>query len=115
MQELANILFDFYVNSGTHASSLLQKVINDMGTAPPLVVDGGVGQGTMTALNALAQDEVYKRYKQGRIAYYQALGKSYPEFVKGWLNRVAAFPDLQGTYSDPENAVILCSPELCFA
>ncbi len=97
MQELANILFDFYVNSGTHASSLLQKVINDMGAKPALVVDGGMGQGTMAALGALAQEEVYKRYKQGRIAYYEGLGKTYPEFLNGWLKRANAFPDLQGT------------------
>lgn len=97
LQELANIVFDFYVNSGTHASSLLQRVLNEMGASPQLVVDGGVGQSTLAALNALAQAEVYKRYKQGRIEYYEGLGKQFPEFLHGWLNRVAAFPDLQGT------------------
>jgi hypothetical protein len=41
--------------------------------------------------------EVYRRYKQGRIDYYQGLVKKNPsleKFLKGWLNRVASFPDL---------------------
>ena len=32
-QELANNVFDFYVNSGSHATSLLQSVVNDMGAS----------------------------------------------------------------------------------
>ncbi len=93
-QGLANILFDFYVNSGTHASSLLQQTVNTMGAKPPLIVDGGMGVSTLKALESLPLDEVYQQYKAGRAAYYEALGKKYPRFVKGWLNRVNAFPDL---------------------
>lgn len=92
LQELANIVFDFYVNGGTHATCLLQKVLNAMGSS--LVVDGTLGPGSMQALLALPQDEVYAKYKQGRIDYYQQLGQKYPQFVKGWMNRVNCFPDL---------------------
>jgi len=56
--------------------------------------DGVIGPGSIQALGALPQQEVYRRFKQGRIAYYQALGQKYPKFLQGWLNRVNSFPDL---------------------
>ena len=80
------------VNSGTHATKLLQQVLNGMGAH--LVEDGTIGPGTVKTLAGLDQVQVYRKYKQGRIAYYQALGQRFPQFVKGWLNRVNAFPDL---------------------
>ena len=89
-QDLADIVCDFYVNAGTHATSLLQQVLNNMGAN--LVVDGGIGNATLQALAAQPQDQVYQAYRQGRINYYQALGQRYPQFLKGWLNRVNAFP-----------------------
>jgi lysozyme family protein len=92
LQELANIVCDFYVNAGTHATSLLQQVIQTMGGS--VSVDGCIGPATMKALEALAQDQVYQHYKAGRIAYYQQLGQRYPQFLQGWLKRVNAFPDL---------------------
>jgi len=51
----------------------------------------------MTALASLDQTDVYRRYKSGRITYYQNLAQSQPplsKFLKGWLNRVNSFPDL---------------------
>ena len=92
LQDLANITCDFYVNAGGHASKLLQHVLNNLGAH--VVEDGSIGAGTMQALAGLDQVQVYRQYKQGRIAYYQALGQRFPQFVKGWLNRVNAFPDL---------------------
>lgn len=94
LQELANILFDFYVNAGTHASSLLQTVINNMLPQPSLTVDGGIGRNTLDALATLPQNDVYNNYKQGRIHYYENLGVVHPKFLRGWLNRVNIFPDL---------------------
>ncbi len=92
LQELANIMCDFYVNAGTHATTLLQRVMNDMGTS--VAVDGKIGPASIEVLNGLDQNEVYRRYKQGRISYYQSLGQKYPRFLQGWLNRVNSFPDL---------------------
>lgn len=92
LQDLANIVCDFYVNAGTHATSLLQQVIQDMGAS--VVVDGCIGPATMQALATLDQTDVYRKYKAGRVAYYQQLGQKYPEFLQGWLNRVNSFPDL---------------------
>ncbi len=92
MQELANIVCDFYVNSGTHATSLLQTVMGSMGAK--VAVDGVFGPQSLQALLPLDQVTVYRHYKQGRIDYYQQLGVKYPMFLKGWLNRVNAFPNL---------------------
>ena len=92
LQELANIVCDFYVNSGTHATILLQQIMNRMGAT--VAQDGAIGPASIQALNSLNQLEVYRAYKQGRISFYQALGQRFPQFVKGWLNRVNSFPDL---------------------
>lgn len=97
LQDLANIVFDFQVNAGASASKLLQRVLNDLGAKPPLAVDGDIGQVTMTALKGMNATEVYRRYKQGRIDYYNNLAAQRPalgKFLKGWLNRVNSFPDL---------------------
>ena len=92
LQDLANIVCDFYVNAGTHATKLLQHVMNGMGAT--LIEDGAIGTGSLQALAGLPQDQVYRQYKQGRIAYYQALGQRFPQFLQGWLKRVNSFPDI---------------------
>lgn len=100
-QELANIVFDFQVNAGANASSLLQRVLNEMGAKPQLIVDGRIGESTLAALDTLDCQDVYTKYKQGRKDYYTNLVKQRPalqKFLKGWLKRVDSFPD---TVSDP--------------
>jgi len=92
LQDLANIVCDFYVNAGTHATILLQRIMNGMGAN--IAEDGGIGPASIRALNALSQVDVYRQYKQARIAYYQSLGQKYPQFLKGWLNRVNSFPNV---------------------
>jgi len=92
LQDLANIVCDFYVNAGTHATRLLQTIMNSMGANA--VEDGMIGPASIQALDGLDQAQVYRKYKEGRISYYQQLGQRYPMFLKGWLSRVAAFPDL---------------------
>jgi lysozyme family protein len=97
LQELADIVFDFQVNAGDSASKLLQKVLNDLGARPPLAVDGAIGPATMAALKSVDPAEVFRRYKQGRIDYYQDLVARRPalgKFLKGWLIRVDSFPAL---------------------
>jgi len=96
LQDLANILCDFYVNAGANATKLFQRVLNDMGAALPIT--GKVGPQTMAALQTQDQKQVYGNYKQGRIDYYNNLVKKNPKmkkFLKGWMNRVNAFPDLK--------------------
>jgi lysozyme family protein len=92
LQDLANIVCDFYINAGTHATKLLQHVMNNLGAN--LVEDGSIGAASLQTLAGLPQVEVYRQYKQGRVAYYQALGQRYPQFLNGWLNRVNSFPNL---------------------
>jgi lysozyme family protein len=92
LQDLANILCDFYVNAGTHATTLLQQVLNKTGAN--LVVDGKIGPASIQFLNGVDETSVYRQYKQGRIQYYQGLGQRYPKFLQGWLNRVNSFPEL---------------------
>ncbi len=92
LQHLANIVCDFFVNSGVHATILLQRIMNELGSQ--VAQDGVIGPASIQALNGLDQAEVYRRYKQGRISYYQELGQRFPTFLKGWLNRVNSFPDL---------------------
>jgi lysozyme family protein len=91
-QDLANIVCDFFVNAGSHATKLLQRVLNNMGAN--VVEDGTIGPASLQALAGFDEVQVYRQYKQGRIGYYQALGQKYPQFLQGWLNRVNSFPDL---------------------
>lgn len=98
-QELANLVCDFYVNAGSNATKLLQKVLNGMGAK--VEEDGVMGEATMQALAQLPAAKVHSAYKQGRIAYYRALGKKFPRFLQGWLNRVNSFPDLYAKTDDP--------------
>lgn len=92
LQDLANIVCDFYVNAGTHATLLLQRVLNGMGAH--LAEDGGIGPSSVESLNSFDQVAVYRQYKQDRINYYQSLAQKFPQFLNGWLNRVNAFPNL---------------------
>ena len=92
LQDLANIVCDFYVNAGTHATLLLQRILNGLGAQ--VVEDGAIGPASIRALSNLDSVAVYRQYKQGRIAYYQNLGRRYPQFLAGWLKRANAFPDL---------------------
>jgi lysozyme family protein len=97
LQELANMVFDFYVNAGVNASKLLQSILNAMGANPSLVIDGSIGPATLQSLQGMDQKVVYQHYKQGRIEYYYELVANHPsltKFLQGWLKRVNAFPDL---------------------
>lgn len=96
LQDLANILCDFYVNAGAAAAKLLQTILNEKD--PSVTVDGVIGPACMSALAGADQAEVYMRFKQGRINYYRSLAQRQPslaKFLNGWLNRVNAFPDIQ--------------------
>jgi len=95
-QPLAEIVFDFYVNAGSAAVKLLQRVINESGATPPLAVDGGFGPGTLRALQSADAVDLYRRYRRGRAEYYQDLVQRRPplaKFLNGWLNRVNSFPE----------------------
>src|SRR5581483_3916516 len=67
LQELANIVCDFFVNAGAHATVLLQKILNGKGAY--LIEDGIIGPASIKALSASSSADVYREYKQARIAY----------------------------------------------
>jgi lysozyme family protein len=90
-QDLADNLCDFYVNAGTHATTLFQQAMKGLGAN--IVVDGILGAATIQALASLDQNKLYQAYRQGRIDYYQQLGLRFPQFLKGWLRRANAFPE----------------------
>ena len=92
LQDLANIVCDFYVNAGTRATLLLQHLLNNMGA--DVVEDGAIGPASIQALNSLDQVTVYRQYRQERINYYKTLGARFPQFLQGWLNRANSFPNL---------------------
>lgn len=89
-QLLAEIVFDFYVNAGFHAITLLQRLLG-----PPLASDGLFGPDTLKALEDADQAALYARYRQGRIDYYTELAQAHPilqRFLAGWLRRATWFP-----------------------
>ncbi len=93
-QPLAEILFDFYVNAGTEAVLLLQRILRQLG-ATDLALDGEMGPATLAALQAADQAQVYALYRQGRIDYYERLAQERPvdaKFLQGWLARAEWFP-----------------------
>jgi lysozyme family protein len=104
LQDLADIVCDFYVNAGPPAAPLLQRVMNGMGAK--VTEDGVIGAASLAALKGLAQGEVYRRYKQGRITFYRKLVEEKPtlaKFLGKWLSRVDAFPDLPAS-ENPRSA-----------
>ena len=94
-QQIANIVFDGYVNMGANAIKILQRIllVND---------DGKIGPMTLKILNELTNDSrsesiVYQTYKEERRRFYEKLAQRKPElavFLKGWLRRINSFPDL---------------------
>jgi lysozyme family protein len=95
-QVLAEIYADFFVNAGANAVILMQRCLNAMNAAAsPLSEDGIPGPSTRHALLASDPKELYRRYREGRIRYYDDLVRRRPElqcFLKGWHSRVETFP-----------------------
>lgn len=98
LQDLADIVFDFAVNSGIHrAATLLQFCINECAMGGYTAEDGFIGADTIAALNECNQANVYRLYKAQRISAYREIAAADPrkqEFLQGWINRVNAFPDV---------------------
>lgn len=88
-QNVANTVFDFAVNAGCGAAGkMLQSTANQLGAT--LVVDGGVGNKTLAAVNALPAAEVYRTFHANRVAFYKGIVVRKPDqakFLKGWLRR----------------------------
>lgn len=114
-QALADIVFDMQVNAPSVAVKLLQRLLNFFGST--LATDGIIGAKTLQALNGfpdpgLLHDqykkvrEFYYRYRSATpgfpvdwFDFFKSLGikalVSQRVFLKGWLARVASFPDVK--------------------
>lgn len=86
-QQVANIVFDGYVNMGTRALKMLQVELG-------VDVDGIIGDNTLAVVNQSAGGVVFNGFKEARIEYYESLAERKPSmkvFLKGWLNRINSF------------------------
>lgn len=95
-------LFDMYVNSGSNAVRILQRLLREMGH--DLVVDGRIGPQTIRAAHAAfaqAPDHLVDAYGIARRNYYYAIGDRRPASRKfarrrdggkgGWITRAEEF------------------------
>jgi lysozyme family protein len=86
-QQIAEILFDGFVNCGLSGIKIMQKVLQ-------LKEDGIVGPITLSAINSANPELLFKDYKYERELYYRGLVINKPTlhvFLKGWLNRINSF------------------------
>lgn len=87
-QSVANMAFDWQVNSGDICTRALQRLV---GVTP----DGIVGAQTITAVNAHPASHLLNALKQKRIEFYSDLVRRIPQnarYLKGWLKRTNAVP-----------------------
>ena len=82
-QAIANLLVDWYWNSGLYGIKLPQKVLG-------VKIDGLVGQKTIAAINTYPdQQELFRKLWLERKAYFERIGRgTQAKFLKGWLNRL---------------------------
>jgi len=87
-QEIADIIFDFYVNSEASAIKKVQKILN-------ISADGVIGSQTIAAINNANQSQLYSSIKQARTDFYNAIVQRDPtqsKFYDGWIDRIEKFP-----------------------
>lgn len=103
-QDVANILFDWYVNSGSNAANTkgvetygVDEILNrDFGFKLPL--DSKFDSATINAINAVDPVKLHNIIKRERENFYRVIVKNNPSqkvFEKGWLARIASFPELK--------------------
>lgn len=74
-QQVANLLYDYAVNSGvSRASKEIQGIVG-------VTVDGVIGPKTIAAINSADGQLVFNKLKEARRAFYISLNK--PRFIKG--------------------------------
>lgn len=83
-QIVANVLFDFAVNTGRRRSiKLIQQI-----TCVP--IDGMIGPITIGAINSADGEKLAMQYTLQRIQFYSTLAssrKSQRKFLTGWIKR----------------------------
>ena len=107
-------VFDMYVNSGSNAVRILQRLLNDMGGT--LDVDGALGPLTLAAAHRAAEaapDHIADAYGIARRNYYYGLADARPASRKyarrrdggkgGWITRAEEFISPRFHLSDAEH------------
>lgn len=102
-QEVADILFDWYVNSGSNAfytkstkTNGVQEILNKLFNAK-VSQDGAMGMQTVNAINAVDPVKLQHELKNERLIFYNNIIANDPSqivFKDGWLNRLNHFKDL---------------------
>lgn len=89
-QIVANALADWAWCSGAKAAVRgIQRACNSLGAS--LTVDGGMGQKTLDAINALNDRELFDKFCQEHRDFLEAICVARPQnrkFLKGWNNRI---------------------------
>lgn len=84
-QAIANLVVDWYWNSGIYGIKIPQKVLR-------VSIDGSVGPKTISAINSHPDKrELYRRLWKERKEYYERLVTKNPsqsKFMAGWMNRL---------------------------
>ena len=82
-QSIANLLVDWYWNSGSYGIKLPQKVLG-------VTQDGIVGEKTLSAINNYPNErELFDRLWSEREAFFKRIGVgTQAKFLRGWLNRL---------------------------
>lgn len=87
-QSVAELLFDFAVNSG--ARTAVTKIQMLLGVK----TDGVCGPKTVAAINAKDPKVLFNELHDVRVAFYKSIvtkNSSQKVFLKGWLNRVNSY------------------------
>jgi lysozyme family protein len=95
-QDVANIVYDWYINSGGSGIKGVQNVLKNT-FGKPVTVDGSFGPQTATAINAVDSAKLNNAIKERRIEFYKGLVAKDPTqqvFFAGWMNRINSFPTL---------------------
>jgi lysozyme family protein len=107
-------VFDMYVNAGSHAVKILQRLLSRMGHS--VAADGVIGPATLSAAGRVAEagpQALADAYGVARRDYYYALADARPESRKyacardgskgGWIRRAEEFISPALHLSDAEH------------
>lgn len=86
-QQLADLLFDYYVHSGSHAIKAVQKIQG-------VTSDGIIGPVTLKAINSANPSQLYTALLNERKSYLKNIvteDASQTVFLAGWMNRLDNF------------------------
>jgi lysozyme family protein len=105
-QSVADILFDWFVNSGNASVSTTAKetygideILNDK-FHKNIPRDGKYDPTTINAINSTNPVDLYNEVKNQRLQFYKAILAKDPTqkiFKDGWFNRINRFPTLTKT------------------